>query len=471
MTPRPLAVVLVALLAGACASGRATSSGAGAAGPTAPLVTPSILGTSTTSTIPRVARSADPATTTTGTPAAATVRLGPCEPAFGRRASVAPASFVANLRARAAALDTSSTEAGVSIWVDGYGEIVAHGADRALRPASNEKILTALGALDRLGAGRVLHTSVRAETPVQGGVLAGNLFLVAGGDPTLASSGHHSLDGIARRVAATGLRAVQGDIVVDESHHERARSAPGWPSWIVPRYAGPLSALMVDDNRGRADAAFLAEPAIEHARTFARALERHGVDVAGVVRPGVAPPAGVTLVTLPSPPVSALVQTMLRESDNEVAELLAREIGTTATVPGTTAAGARLIGQAARARCGALSGVIGDGSGMSVTDRWSARDLRRLLHAARRAPWAETFLAGLPIAARTGTLEDRFAGTAAAGNVRAKTGSIIGGKALSGYLTTAGGRDAVFAIVVNGDGSSSALDDIDALVVALALMD
>jgi D-alanyl-D-alanine carboxypeptidase len=52
--------------------------------------------------------------------------------------------------------------------------------------------------------------------------------------------------------------------------------------------------------------------------------------------------------------------------------------------------------------------------------------------------------------------------------VHAKTGSIIGGRALTGHLRSRGGREVVFSILVNGDASGAAQRAIDALVAALA---
>jgi D-alanyl-D-alanine carboxypeptidase/D-alanyl-D-alanine-endopeptidase (penicillin-binding protein 4) len=65
-------------------------------------------------------------------------------------------------------------------------------------------------------------------------------------------------------------------------------------------------------------------------------------------------------------------------------------------------------------------------------------------------------------------LAGRLTGPATIGNVRAKTGSIIPGRALSGYLTTVGGRTATFSVVVNGDRVGSAQSAIDALVATVA---
>jgi D-alanyl-D-alanine carboxypeptidase/D-alanyl-D-alanine-endopeptidase (penicillin-binding protein 4) len=74
----------------------------------------------------------------------------------------------------------------------------------------------------------------------------------------------------------------------------------------------------------------------------------------------------------------------------------------------------------------------------------------------------------LPVAGRSGTLASRFGGTAAAGNVHAKTGTIIGGAALSGYGTTGSGRAFVFSVIVNGPRAESAAPAIDMLIAAIA---
>ena len=87
---------------------------------------------------------------------------------------------------------------------------------------------------------------------------------------------------------------------------------------------------------------------------------------------------------------------------------------------------------------------------------------------ARTQPWWDSFIEGLPLAGRTGTLSGRMRGTAAEGMVRAKTGSVRESRALSGYLTTAGGRQAVFSLIVNGPAASNALGAMDDLVATLA---
>jgi D-alanyl-D-alanine carboxypeptidase/D-alanyl-D-alanine-endopeptidase (penicillin-binding protein 4) len=171
---------------------------------------------------------------------------------------------------------------------------------------------------------------------------------------------------------------------------------------------------------------------------------------------------------LVSAPVSALVDRMLMQSDNMIAESLVKEIEAVRGRTGTTAGGLALIREALTARCIPVAGIDADGSGLSRRNSRSAREWRALLVAAQGAPWGRALVDSLPLAGRSGTLAGRLTNPATIGNVRAKTGSIIPGRALSGYFTTAGGRSSAFSVVVNGDRLGSAQGAIDALVATVA---
>jgi D-alanyl-D-alanine carboxypeptidase/D-alanyl-D-alanine-endopeptidase (penicillin-binding protein 4) len=80
------------------------------------------------------------------------------------------------------------------------------------------------------------------------------------------------------------------------------------------------------------------------------------------------------------------------------------------------------------------------------------------------------FAASLPVAGRTGSLRRRYLDTAAEDRVRAKTGFIENVYALSGYMTTTGGREYAFSVIVNGTGAGieeEAQEAIDRLVIEL----
>jgi D-alanyl-D-alanine carboxypeptidase/D-alanyl-D-alanine-endopeptidase (penicillin-binding protein 4) len=350
---------------------------------------------------------------------------------------------------------------GLSIWVHGYGEIVGGEPNRAMLPGSNQKLLTAMGVLAVLGPDVVFTTRLRMSA-------AGDLVIEAGGDPSLSATGPHSVDALAAQVAAAGVRVVPGALVVDESRDEATRQPAGWQDWQVPRYAGPLSTLMVDSNRYRDDPAFLADPGLANADLFRFKLAEHGVSVAGQTIHGNTPQGSSVVATLTSVPMLRLLRDALLRSDNMATELLLREIGHAATGEGSTKAGISATRAALAPLCVPIAGVDDDGSGLSRADFRSAREWRTILQAARSQPWWQLFYDSLPLAGHSGTLARRFRGTAADGRVRAKTGTIIGGIALSGYGTTLGGRDFVFSVIVNGDRAGAAVGAVDDLVTAVA---
>jgi D-alanyl-D-alanine carboxypeptidase/D-alanyl-D-alanine-endopeptidase (penicillin-binding protein 4) len=325
-----------------------------------------------------------------------------------------------------------------------------------------------MGALAVLGPNRTLRTTLVSTGPVRGGTLEGDLVAVGGGDPTLAIAGPHSLDTLAAQIRAAGITRVTGALLVDESRHDTDRYAPGWLWWHVPTYAGPLSAFMVDRDLYRDDAAYVADPVLGNGEELRAALARHGVQVLGPTAHGSADPGSTRLAVAVSAPVASLVGDMLTRSDNMTAEQLLREIGVAARGTGSSEAGTMAASDALAELCVPLAGTAADGSGLSRTNSRSAREWRTMLQAARDEPWFPLFLDSLPVGGQSGTLTSRFRGAPAEGNVTAKTGSIIGGVALSGYVTTAGGRDAVFSVIVNGPAAGAAIPVIDELVTAVA---
>jgi D-alanyl-D-alanine carboxypeptidase/D-alanyl-D-alanine-endopeptidase (penicillin-binding protein 4) len=406
-------------------------------------------------------RSAPSTPTVPTTPPPTTEPAPSCtpDPSLTAPAASPPAELVAAVDRFAADPAVAAGPYGVSIWVDGYGEL-ARQPDLPLLPASNQKLLTAMGALTVLGPDLRLTTAVVAAN--------GDLTLVAGADPSLTARGPHSLDTLAAQVRAAGITRVAGSLVVDESRHDTARRPAGWQDWQVPAYAGPLSALMVDRNRYRGDPAFLADPALANTELFRELLATHGVVVDGPTVHGTAPPAATMVATVTSAPLVELVTDTLMRSDNMAAELLLREVGRAAQGDGSTPGGAAASREALAPLCVAVTGIDDDGSGLSRANARSAREWRVLLQAARTQPWWPLLYDALPLAGRTGTLSSRFRGTPAEANVRAKTGTIIGGIALSGYGTTAGGRAFVFSVIANGPASNGAEGALDALVATVA---
>ncbi|CAN5433233.1 hypothetical protein BH18ACT1_BH18ACT1_10450 [soil metagenome] len=380
-----------------------------------------------------------------------------------------PAALTAALAERLADPRLAGTVVGASAWVEGFGEVLATNADVPLLPASNQKLYTAIGALAVLGPEATLRTEVRATGDVIDGTLAGDLVLAGSGDPTLTSRGAHGLDELAAAVRARGVERLTGGLVVDGSRFDARLGAVGWFDWHVPGYVPPITALVVDGNRSRRDPAYLADPSLGNLALFREALRRAGVVVDGPDSTDGPGAGGEVVATTASPSVGELVTRMLLESDNLTAEVLLRATGAAVDGTGTWAAGTAAGDDALARLCVVPQGNNYDSSGLSRLDRRSAREWRRMLQVAARQPWGPLLEAALPVAGRTGTLQRRFLSTPAAGNVRAKTGWILEGRALSGYLTTAGGRRGIFSVVVNGTTPDAPVAAaIDDLVVTLA---
>lgn len=347
--------------------------------------------------------------------------------------------------ASAIALDHSGfngLEVSVSVWVEGVGEVVAHNPDLELFPASNQKIYTALGGLSLVKPGDRFMTSVE--------LVGDTLVLRAGGDPTLRSSGSHSLTELANQVSqAVASKVVR--LVVDAGYFEPNTTVAGRQDWQLPNYTGPLSALIVDDNRWRKDDDFLENPALQNGKLFAEKLRSAGLTVLSVEHIDNFKESGDVVASLESATVAELLKKMLHASDNEIAESILREIGR-----GSTASGIQTIDTSLNDVCPAILGQSGDGSGLSRANLRSSRNWRQLLQLALAQDSTQELFELLPVAGQTGTMSSRLTGTSTAGNVRAKTGTIIGGRALSGYAETTDGRLMVFSVVTNGEPGTTA---------------
>jgi D-alanyl-D-alanine carboxypeptidase/D-alanyl-D-alanine-endopeptidase (penicillin-binding protein 4) len=354
----------------------------------------------------------------------------------------------------------------------GETTVYSRNPTRMLLPASNLKLLTATAALDKLGPDDRLVTVVRAGRPAASGEVSGDLYLVGGGDPLLRTAGYVAslpyreliyshLETLARQVKAAGVTHVTGGVIGDESRYDQQRYVPTWrPSYQSTGEVGPLSALSVNDG-------FVAvqptpvpsrQPAQDAAATCTALLKAQGVAVDGSPAAGRAPAGATTITSMPSPPMSDLLaEAVLRQSDNDGAELITKEIGRQVAGAPTTLAGVAAIRadlQADGLPVDQLSAV--DGSGLDRSDRASCQ----LVMAALQRSGPDGLLArGLPVAGRTGTLQDRFIGTAAAGRLEAKTGTLDGVSALSGFVLpltgpSAGARSGVtltpaFSMIVN----------------------
>jgi D-alanyl-D-alanine carboxypeptidase/D-alanyl-D-alanine-endopeptidase (penicillin-binding protein 4) len=422
-----------------------------------------------------------------------TAVLAPVSRSGSAPSSAQSAALVARVRAALRVAPVGTDVAASVVDVSTGTQLLADGATRPQLPASTLKLLTAVAALHALGP------DTRLTTKVVAGAAPGQIVLVGAGDATLtrASSSRTWPEGQAAKPAslnalaaltATALKkagTTSAIVSVDDSMFSGPRTAPGWPaSFVGEGVVAPVTALSVDQGRsgpGIGAGPRVADPSITAGKLFAARLTSAGITVTGPVARVTAATDAVLLASVRSATVADLVERMLTQSDDDLAEALAHlaggALGGAASFSGGAAATERTMRDLGVTMTGA---VLDDGSGLSGRDRLTTTTLVEALVAlsapALAAPidgststgptgsgaatagdpavvaplWAA--VSGLPVAGVTGTLADRFAGPANAsgrGVVRAKTGTLTGVNALAGIVRDTRGRLLAFAYVAD----------------------
>jgi serine-type D-Ala-D-Ala carboxypeptidase/endopeptidase (penicillin-binding protein 4) len=167
-------------------------------------------------------------------------------------------------------------------------------------------------------------------------------------------------------------------------------------------------------------------------------------------RPLKSGPAATLLFAVRSPPIREILAALEKPSQNQIAEILYKTLGLEKTGVGSADSG-RVVIERQLASWGAQPDgyLIRDGSGLSRYDYLSPETIVRVLDRIRADSAFHVFYDALPIAGVDGSLEHRMRGTAAAGNVHAKTGSIANARSLSGYVTTADNHLLLFSLLAN----------------------
>lgn len=204
------------------------------------------------------------------------------------------------------------------------------------------------------------------------------------------------------------------------------------------------------------------------ANLLREALARRGIRLDGKVRVVHWPETNhalthhaVAIAGLPSPPLSQLLVHTLKHSDNRYAQMLLQQIGVRTAAAGVcadraeppqTSAGWGLCAMRALLRSIGIDNgeaTFNDGSGLSREDLVTPAATVKLLAWISRQPFANGLRNALPVAGIDGTLEYRMRGSAAAGNVQAKTGTLTHVYTLSGFVTDAAGEPLAFSLLLN----------------------
>jgi D-alanyl-D-alanine carboxypeptidase/D-alanyl-D-alanine-endopeptidase (penicillin-binding protein 4) len=370
--------------------------------------------------------------------------------------------------------------------------VFTHQATLPLPPASGQKLITAYAALSILKPEYTFKTNLVTDSAPVGGIVNGDVWLVGGGDPVLASADYAAsyrnqpqvrtvFENLGNALETTGITRIRGALNADPTRYDDLRYVESWQfafkTGAGEQPSGPLSALNLNDGYlffppagqefgGSGPRTSTQNPPLQTAQAVVFDLRNRGVVVEGQPKVSKAPPAPIVLATVESPPLIDIVRHMLAESDNTTAELLVKEIGFVTAQQGTTAAGIASIDKfLTDSGLKSEGSLVLDGSGLDAGNRVTCLTLTRILGLAEpTSPLAD----GLAVAGQSGTLRDRFVGNPAAGKVRAKTGTLSGVTSLSGFVDTDRGEELVFSMILV-DGDEEALKAVEEQMVAATL--
>jgi D-alanyl-D-alanine carboxypeptidase/D-alanyl-D-alanine-endopeptidase (penicillin-binding protein 4) len=328
------------------------------------------------------------------------------------------------------------------------GEVVSdHASGQRMLPASNMKIVTAGTALAALGP------DARFVTRTRSGATPTDVVLEGGGDPLLST---RDLRRLATRTATalTAAGVAPGTplvLHVDDDLFPDTGRGPGWTRSYIPSVAASVEALARVWDYSR-------DPSANAAAVVAKRLSVKGFPT--TIGPDADAGEAPVLAETKGHTVADAVRVMLRISENNVAEVLYRHVARAAGQPADWEGSRRAAEQVLQGLGIDVTGMaLDDGSGLSRTNRVTPRFLVDVLRVARvtnPAPFTLMFEEdAMPIAGRTGTLDDRYGrfttkqSRCAQGTVLAKTGTLFDTIGLSGVAGTTTGGERIFSILVN----------------------
>ena len=319
-----------------------------------------------------------------------------------------------------------TSQMGLMVYdLDADSVVYQRDALQTLRPASTMKLLTAITALDRLGAEYEFTTRLMKTDSC-------DYYLIGCMDPLI---GMKELNQIADSIKAQGIDTIHGSLFADRSMKDADLYGEGW-CWDDDNPM--LSPLVYNRKDGMME-------------TLAELLQVRGVFFTDGIKTGTCP-SGATQVCEVSHKLIDVLVPMMKNSNNLYAESVFYQLGLMRGRPSTAKKASKAIEDVLR-RAGREESIhrFADGSGLSLYNYVSADiEVAFLRYAFSDKDLYYKLYETLPIAAIDGTLKDRMNGTPAAGNVRAKTGTVSGVSSLAGYCTTSGGRHLAFSIINQG---------------------
>lgn len=320
-----------------------------------------------------------------------------------------------------------------------------------IRPASNQKIVTAVSALYFLGPEYNFTTSLCIDGEVSNGSLHGDVYVIGGMDPMLDSTDVREM---ALALKKEGIDSICGHLYLDLSMKDD--NPMGW-GWCWDDFYGPLTPLFYQ----RED---------QFPQAWVGALKHEGIWMDDYLTDHAIAPERARQITLRSHTFDQVLVPMMKRSDNMYAESMFYNL-------------ASLCGQKGVGRLQAAEYInrlitklglspwkyqIADGSGVSLYNYLSPELLLQyIIFAWKDETLRQHLYPALPIGGVDGTLKSRMKGTSAENNVHAKTGTVNGVSTLTGYATATNGHVLAFSIMNQGIRLSSLGRDFQDKICAI----
>lgn len=308
-----------------------------------------------------------------------------------------------------------------------------------MRPASCEKLVTAISALHYLGGRYQLTTDLRVTGDIIDSTLVGDVYVVGGMDPLLSQGDVYNL---ALALQREGIDSIAGHLYIDVSMKDDKDL--GW-GWCWDDKWGPLRVLTVDGKDTFQDE-FRTDVVSVGIRLRDASITQHNC------------PASSRLIKNATHTIDQVLQRMMKNSNNIYAESLFYQLAAYSKQPN---AGRKQAVQYINSLVKSWGLTpdnyqFADGSGLSLYNYVTPELLVVMLtHAWREENTRQHLYPSLPIAGQDGTLSSRMKKSPAEGNVHAKTGTVEGISSLSGYATAPNGHILAFSIINQGIKSTS----------------
>jgi D-alanyl-D-alanine carboxypeptidase/D-alanyl-D-alanine-endopeptidase (penicillin-binding protein 4) len=191
--------------------------------------------------------------------------------------------------------------------------------------------------------------------------------------------------------------------------------------------------------------------------TFRTLWTQSGGAIDGGMRLAPLPADATRFYTHDSISLAEIIRLVNKYSNNVMARTLLLTLGAEKLgVPTTMRSGSNAVDTWLEGRGIKIPGfVLENGSGLSRSERVTARGLGEVLDAAWHSPFMPEFAASLPLSATDGTLRNRFRAAGMQGRLRMKTGHLEGVNALAGFINAASGKTYVVVIIINHPGAQA----------------